>query len=98
MSLGQRQRIELARALMGNPEILLLDEADAHLDRSASALLDKIVAEFKGTILIVSHNPKRLSTVDIIWFVENGRLAEAGPPGKTTRIISSAKPLLSACA
>ena len=98
LSRGQRQRIELARALVGNPEILLLDEADAHLDPSASTLLDKIMAEFQGTILIVSHNPKRLSNVDFIWFMENGRLAETGPPEKITRMISSAKPLLSACA
>lgn len=98
LSLGQRQRIELARALMGNPEILLLDEADAHLDHSASALLDKIVAKYKGTILIVSHNPKRLANVDIIWNMDNGRLTEVGPPEKTPRHINCAKPPQSACA
>ena len=91
LSLGQRQRIELARALMGNPEILLLDEPDAHLDHWAGALLDKILTEFQGTVLTITHNPQRLAQVDIIWRIDNGRLVEAGPPDKILRHISCNK-------
>ena len=98
LSRGQRQRIELARAMMGDPEILLLDEADAHLDHSASVLLDKILAEFHGTVLIVSHSRKRLSKVDIVWHLDHGRLTEVSPPGEMADFINCAKPLEKACA
>ena len=88
----------MARALLGNPEILLLDEADAHLDHSASALLDKILTEFRGTVLTITPNPQRLAQVDIIWSMDNGRLIEADPPEKTLRSINCKKPMEKACA
>jgi ABC-type multidrug transport system fused ATPase/permease subunit len=55
LSLGQRQRIGLARAILGNPRLLLLDEADAHLDAEAGIALERILNEFTGTILWVTH-------------------------------------------
>ena len=98
LSRGQRQRIELARALMGNPEILLLDEADAHLDHSASVLLDKILAQYHGTVLIVSHSRRRLSKADIVWYMDHGRLAEVSPSRKMAGFIDCASSLETACA
>ncbi len=76
LSLGQRQRIALARSLLGNPSLLLLDEADAHMDHSTGRLLDKILAEYRGTVLLVTHNPDRLASADIIWRIKNGRLVD----------------------
>jgi ABC-type bacteriocin/lantibiotic exporter with double-glycine peptidase domain len=78
LSLGQRQRIALTRALLGNPSILLLDEADAHMDHSTGMLLDKILAEYRGTVLLVTHNPDRLSSADIIWSIKKGQLVDKG--------------------
>ena len=98
LSRGQRQRIELARALMGNPEILLLDEADAHLDHAAGGLLDNILAQFHGTVLIVSHSQKRLSKADMIWHMDKGRLTEVKPPAKAAGFLKCVKPLKSASA
>jgi len=75
LSAGQRQRILLGRALLGNPDILLLDEADSNLDPKASAIVDRIIAEHDGTVLLVTHNPERLKAVDVVWRIDEGRLA-----------------------
>ena len=76
LSLGQRQRIGLARAILGNPRLLLLDEADAHLDAEAGIALERILNEFTGTILWVTHNPERLASADYIWRIEHGCLVD----------------------
>ncbi len=80
LSAGQRARIALARALLRDPVILLLDEADAHLDAQARAAIDRVLEQFRGTVLMVTHDAGRLARVDEIWYLEAGRLVEAGPP------------------
>ena len=78
LSTGQRQRISLARAMLGNPPILLLDEVDANLDAQASAVVDRVLAEHRGTVLLITHRVERLAAVDAIWHLEDGHLVEAG--------------------
>jgi ABC-type multidrug transport system fused ATPase/permease subunit len=80
LSLGQRQRLALARALVGEPRVLLLDEADANLDPKAAGVLNRVLCEFKGTVLMVTHRPDRLAAADLIWHLEDGRLVETGCP------------------
>jgi ABC-type multidrug transport system fused ATPase/permease subunit len=82
LSAGQRQRISLARALLGHPPVLLLDEVDAHLDPRAGEVVDRVLTQFKGTVVMVTHRPDRLRSVDAIWHLQNGRLVEQGPPGQ----------------
>lgn len=89
LSLGQRQRIALARALLGDPFLLLLDEPDAHLDAGASAVLDRVLTQYQGTVLMVTHRRERLFQADEIWHLANGRLVEAGPP---LRLLNSEGP------
>lgn len=79
LSLGQRQRLALARALLGNPAVLLLDEAEANLDAQASAVLDRILATYTGTILMVTHQPHRLAAADVIWHLEDGQIHVGAP-------------------
>lgn len=74
LSLGQRQRIGLARAFLGNPKVVLLDEADAHLDKEASAILDRVLSMYQGTTIWVTHNAERLNNADCIWSIEKGKL------------------------
>ncbi|MDJ0599828.1 MAG: ABC transporter ATP-binding protein [Crocosphaera sp.] len=97
LSSGQRQRIALARAILGNPAVLLLDEIDANLDVKSSAIVDQVINHYSGTILLITHRPERLANVDIIWYLENGRLLEAGEAKKmlqnysVTRLFNSQK-------
>ena len=80
LSTGQRQKISLARALLGNPPLLLLDEADANLDVQAAELLDRVLASYSGTVIIVTHRPERLSKVDLIWSLDQGSLVSVVTP------------------
>ncbi len=78
LSAGQRQRIALARAILGNPPVLLLDEIDANLDAKATAVVDRVLANYPGTILLITHRFERLAAADEIWYLENGQLQEVG--------------------
>ncbi|EAZ91940.1 ABC transporter ATP-binding protein [Crocosphaera chwakensis] len=97
LSSGQRQRIALARAILGNPAVLLLDEIDANLDVKSSAIVDRVINHYSGTVLLITHRPERLANVDVIWYLENGRLLEAGESKKmlqnysVTRLFNSQK-------
>ncbi len=82
LSPGQRQRIALARAIMGSPSVLLLDEADENLDPRASLVLDRVFGDYPGTVLVVTHRYDRAAGADVVWYLEDGRLVEAGPPGR----------------
>ena len=82
LSYGQRQRIAWARALLGNPAVLLLDEADANLDPASAQGFARILAGFPGTVLMVTHQYARLMQADLVWYVEAGRLAESGTPAE----------------
>jgi ABC-type multidrug transport system fused ATPase/permease subunit len=76
LSAGQRQRIALARALLGNPEILLLDEPTAGLDPlSKQAVLD-VVRHHHGTVLLVTHDADEIALADQVWRLERGQVAE----------------------
>ena len=79
LSAGQRQRISLARAILGNPSVLLLDEVDANLDLKATAVVDRVISQHQGTVILITHRPERLAAADVIWYLEDGRLLEAGP-------------------
>ncbi len=76
LSQGQAARIALARALFGNPPILLLDEVDANLDPDARRLVEKILHQYQGTILLVTHRTTLLANVERIWKMRRGVLSE----------------------
>ncbi|HEU5088859.1 MAG TPA: ATP-binding cassette domain-containing protein, partial [Roseiflexaceae bacterium] len=56
LSGGQRKMVGLAGCLLQNPDILLLDEPDNHLDMERKSLLERMVREFNGAVLIISHD------------------------------------------
>ncbi|MGI6655831.1 MAG: ABC transporter ATP-binding protein [Desulfobulbus sp.] len=74
LSLGQRQMVTLARALLGEPKILLLDEAENFLDWEATQTFSDILRKFPGTILRVSHDYETIAPDDDIWLIEDGGL------------------------
>lgn len=80
LSAGQRQRVMLARALLGNPRLLLLDEHDANLDEATSAMFDRVIAARRRTTIMVTHDQRRLAAADLVWHIEGGILVETGTP------------------
>jgi ABC-type bacteriocin/lantibiotic exporter with double-glycine peptidase domain len=76
LSSGQRQRLALARALVGAPRVLLLDEADANLDPVARGVVDRVIHALRGTctLVVVTHRTEVLEWADAVWRMEAGRL------------------------
>lgn len=84
LSGGQRQRLVIARALLGNPKLLLLDEPSSALDARSEALIVETLAELKGgtTILCVTHRTAALAVCDKAFQLRNGLLAPLDPAGR----------------
>ena len=77
LSGGQRQRIALARALYGDPAVVVLDEPDAHLDLVGVNALSRAVAELKaqgGAAVIVAHRPDAFLQCDAVYRMEHGQV------------------------
>jgi len=74
LSLGQRHKLALARALLGQPSILILDEIDANLDPQAVKVFIDVIESFAGTVLMVSRFEERLALVDDYWSLADGKL------------------------
>ena len=85
LSLGQRHRIMLARALLGRPRILLLDEIESNLDATSTRLVDTIIKDYEGIVLFVSHRLDRIVRADIVWHINDGRIVECGEPAELLR-------------
>jgi ATP-binding cassette subfamily F protein 3 len=76
LSGGQKKLVGLARLLLLHPDVLLLDEPDNHLDLAGKAYLERLIREYDGTVVIVSHDRYLLdAVVTHIAELEDGRLA-----------------------
>ena len=80
LSGGERQRISLARALYGNPDILILDEATSSLDSASEKIIKDSIKEIRNrcTILVIAHRLSTIEMADEILVMENGRIVERG--------------------
>jgi ATP-binding cassette subfamily F protein 3 len=77
LSSGQKTKASLAKILLSTPDFMVLDEPTNHLDLSSLEWLEKWLANFKGTLLIVSHDREFLNkTVNKIWDLRRGTLRE----------------------
>ena len=82
LSGGQRQRIGLARALYGNPFVVVLDEPNSNLDGEGEAALTAAIEGIKsrgGIAVVIAHRPSALAAVDLVAVIQNGKMTGFGP-------------------
>ncbi len=82
LSGGQRQRVGLARALYGDPRIIVLDEPNSNLDEEGENRLAQAIGfmhQQKSTLIIVTHKPQILNIVDNIMLMQEGQIVLCGP-------------------
>ncbi|MEF0944183.1 type I secretion system permease/ATPase [Rhizobium sp. BR 362] len=82
LSAGQRQRIALARALYGEPFLVVLDEPNSNLDAEGEACLTKALMGIRargGIAIVVAHRPSALAAADKVAIIANGQLQAFGP-------------------
>lgn len=82
LSGGQRQRIALARALAGNPALLVLDEATSALDSASEKLIQESIRALHGsvTVLIIAHRLSTIENSDRLFVLDHGKIIEEGTP------------------
>jgi len=80
LSVGQKQLIAIARALAGNPRILFLDEATAHIDSQTEQIVQAALSELHGrvTVIAIAHRLSTIRGADCIVVLNHGRIHEQG--------------------
>ena len=87
LSLGERQRLQIARSLLAKPRLMVLDEATANLDKANEDRILKVLQGLRGrcTILAVTHHPALAKGADRVIVIEKGRVRDFGPPAAIAR-------------
>ncbi len=88
LSLGQRQLIAFARALLADPRILILDEATSSVDIATEQRIEEALGELLGgrTAFVIAHRLSTIQRADLIVVLENGRVVEQGTHSELIRI------------
>jgi len=80
LSGGQKQRLSIARAILSNPDILVLDEASSHLDNESEKIISEALSShfFDKTIIVIAHRLSTIINSDRIIYLHNGEIKEQG--------------------
>lgn len=84
LSLGERQRLQIARVLVSKPRLLILDEATANLDYAMEAQVKTAIAKLRGkcTLLIIAHRWSMVQDCDHALVLDQGRIIQQGTPAE----------------
>ena len=97
LSAGQAQRIALARALYGDPFLVVLDEPNSNLDAEGDEALTRAIVgirERNGIVVVVAHRPSAIAGLDLILAMNKGRQIEFGPKDETlAKVLKRSIPL-----
>ncbi len=88
LSAGQRQRIALARALYGDPFLVVLDEPNSNLDQAGDNALTEAIRSVRargGIVIVIAHRPSALAAIDKVLAVANGQAQVLGPKEEVLR-------------
>jgi ATP-binding cassette subfamily C protein len=95
LSAGQRQRIALARALYGNPFLVVLDEPNSNLDGNGEGALQKAIQQLKANgviVIIIAHRPASLSVCDKVLVLTDGVQQAFGPRDEVLSKLTNRNP------
>ncbi len=88
LSGGQMQRVGLARAMYGEPVLLVLDEPNSNLDNAGSEAVNAAIRGFKAAgnaVLVIAHRPAAIKECDLVLMLEAGRVRAFGPKNTVLR-------------
>ena len=92
LSGGQMQRIGLARALFGDPVLLVLDEPNSNLDNEGSEAVNAAIRDFKASgraVMIMAHRPAAIQECDLLLMLEGGQRTAFGPRDEVLKSVVS---------
>ena len=95
LSGGQLQRIALARAVFGDPCLLVLDEPNANLDAEGDAALGEAITTLRGrgcTVIVMAHRPSAIAAVDLLLMLKSGQQVAFGPKADVLRRVLRQEP------
>jgi ABC-type multidrug transport system fused ATPase/permease subunit len=84
LSGGQRQRLAIARALVRDPSVLILDEATSQIDAESEAQISAAIDDFRAgrTVIAIAHRLSTVRSADRIVVMEDGRVLDVGTHGQ----------------
>lgn len=94
LSGGQRQRLGLARAIYGNPALIVLDEPNANLDSDGEIALQNAILALKAagkTVFLITHRPQIIGVADHVLVLAQGRIQQYGPRDEVIRALQAAQ-------
>jgi ABC-type multidrug transport system fused ATPase/permease subunit len=89
LSVGQRQRIGIARALYSEPQIIVLDEATSSLDAETEEIISQALQNLRGerTLIVVAHRLSTIQNADLVVYVEKGQILASGSFSEVRKIV-----------